>query len=91
MSAHDKAPPAIAAILVGLDIDAADVIASCAKVYADEIATAGGVCEPYHIDDCDDRQLAGERLGRDLTDAEANALEACIRHYLRAAEEGATS
>jgi hypothetical protein len=91
MSARDKAPPAIVALLSVIDIDAADVIVSCAKVYADEVAAEGGVCEPYHIDDCDDRQLAGERLGRDLTDAEATALEACIRHYLRAAEEGATS
>jgi hypothetical protein len=91
VSAYDKAPPAIAAILAGIDIDAADVIASCAKVYSDEIAMAGGVCEPYHIDDCDDRQLAGERLGRDLRDAEATALEACIRYHLRTAEEGTTS
>jgi hypothetical protein len=121
MSAHDNAPPAIAAILVGIDIDAADVIACAAKESADKVlawAASDEPAEPFESDGgpADEaergRQIDEERnqrfgrevnacffarrdaerlLGRLLIMPEFNRLEGCVKHYLRAAEEGATS
>ncbi len=95
MSAHDKAPPAIAAILVGIDIDAADVIAHVSEYAAAELRKQGfrghGCEADYDIGVYyGDREIAESLLGRPLAKEETTALEACVLHYLRAAEEGAT-
>ena len=77
------APAEVAAPLADLDIDAADVIASCSKVFADECRLDNITADSYHIEHTDDRQLAEEDLGREFTADETRALEGCIRHYLR--------
>jgi hypothetical protein len=114
VTARDKAPQAIADLLAGLDIDAADVIATQAKESADKVlawARSDEPVEPFGSDGGPwgeaerGRQIDEERgqrvgreinafffakrdvvklLGRDLTDAESVALEACVRHYLQA-------
>lgn len=72
-------------MLAGLDIDAADVIASQAKASAKDLHRLGrGPCD----------SLAGVGyvgaadwlLGRCITADETRALEGCIRHYLRTGE-----
>lgn len=96
MSAHEKAPPAIAAILVGIDIDAAYVIATQSKASAAQLRAEGfrgwACWEDYNIGVYHgDRENVEVTLGRVLIPGEVLALEACVRHYLRAVEEGATS
>ncbi len=86
MSAHNKAPPALAAILAGIDIDAADVIAAATEECSGRYVTG------HEVNACSFATgYAVELLGRALSATETSALEACVRHYLRAAEKGATS
>jgi len=94
MTAREKACPAIAALLAGLDIDVADVIATQAKDSADGLISQGWTAPATDYSLCahhGDLQAAIDLLGRPFDKAEALALEACIRHHLAVAEEGDAS
>ena len=77
------APPEVAALTAGLDIDVADVIASQSKESAKTLLRLGRGPTDSLVG-VDYLARADSLLGRLSTADEGMALEGCIRHYLRA-------
>ncbi len=82
---HPNAPPQIATLTAGLDIDAADVIATQSPKMAAELLAQGwpGGKVSYDIGYFHgDLEAAEDLLGRPFSREETRALESCVRYYL---------